>query len=41
VSLVSLVCTLVLLRRPHEAEPAPTPAQAGPSQPALLAEAVR
>jgi metabolite-proton symporter len=40
VSLVSLVCTLVLLRRPHEAEPA-TPAQAGHPQPALLAEAVR
>jgi metabolite-proton symporter len=40
VSLVSLVCTLVLLRRPHEAEPA-TPVQAGHAQPALLAEAVR
>jgi metabolite-proton symporter len=40
VSLVSLVCTLVLLRRPHEAEPA-TPAPAGKPQPALLAEAVR
>ncbi|MGY1622861.1 MFS transporter [Geodermatophilus sp. SYSU D00965] len=40
VSLVSLACTLVLLRRPHEAEPA-TPTPAGDSRPALLAEAVR
>jgi MFS family permease len=40
VSLVSLVCTLVLLRRPHEAEP-PLPSPAADPQPALLAEAVR
>jgi metabolite-proton symporter len=40
VSLVSLACTLVLLRRPHEAEPAPS-TPAGDPQSALLAEAVR
>jgi MFS family permease len=40
VSLVSLACTLVLLRRPHEADPAPS-TPAGDPQSALLAEAVR
>ncbi|MBB3082412.1 MFS transporter [Geodermatophilus sabuli] len=45
VSLVSLLCTVVLLRRPHEAEPAePEPVEPEPTavpRPSLLAEAVR
>ena len=40
VSLVSLLCTVVLLRRPHQAEE-PVSGPAAAAQPAVLAEAVR